>query len=333
MIAASFKIFFAVGILFWLVSSGKLDFKLMNDLLNSGSNLSWGLFFILLSITLTSLRWKFILEVKASRKLSFKKIFPINWIGLFFSTFLPGVVTGDVLKLLYVKDIDKKFSKTFLLTSVVMDRVFGLCGLLFLTGVISAYNYQSLIAKSADVKILLHTNFLLFAGSCFFITCLFLPKKLQEVVLNLIKFVPVLGEKVANTFEQVWLFGKNKKTTLTCLGLSIFTQFFNILGFWMLTSPFYGKEITLGQAYGFIPIGLLATAIPIAPAGAGVGHAVFDKLFALVGVSGGASLFNLYFLSMLMMNLLGVIPYLLIGKKHSVKEAESFEHSEATKEA
>lgn len=333
MVAASFKIFFAIGIIFWLISSGKLDFKLMNDLLDSGTNLSFGLVFILISILLTSFRWKLILEVKTSKKLAYKKMLPINWIGLFFSTFLPGIVTGDVLKLLYVKDIDKNFSKTFLLTSVVMDRIFGLCGLLFLTGVISAYNYNGLVAMSPDVKVLLHTNFLLFAGAIFFLVCLFLPQKFQNLVLDLIKLVPVLGNKVAKTFEQVWLFGKNTKTTISCVVLSIITQFFGILAFWVLTSPFYGKEITLGQAYGFIPIGLLATAIPIAPSGAGVGHAVFDKLFNLVGVVGGASLFNLYFLSVLVMNLFGVIPYLVLGKKHSIKEAETFEHTTETSEA
>ena len=103
------------------------------------------------------------------------------------------------------------------------------------------------------------------------------------------------------------------------------TQFFGIMAFWILTSPFYGKEISLGQAFGFIPMGLLATAVPIAPSGAGVGHAIFDKLFNIVGVSGGASLFNLYFLCLILINLLGVIPYLIIGKKHSIKEAENFE--------
>jgi uncharacterized membrane protein YbhN (UPF0104 family) len=327
MVAASFKIFFAIGIIFWLISSGKLDFKLMNDLLNSGMNLSFGVVFIITSILLTTFRWKLILEVKTDKKLQFKKMFPINWIGLFFSTFLPGIVTGDVLKLLYVKDIDKNFSKTFLLTSVVMDRIFGLCGLLFLTGVISAFNYNSLVAMSPDVRVLLHSNFFLFFGALFFLICLFLPMKLQNFVLDIIRKVPLLGAKVAKTFEQVWLFGQNTKTTISCVLLSIVTQFFGILAFWVLTSPFYGKEITLGQAYGFIPIGLLATAIPIAPSGAGVGHAVFDKLFAMVGVVSGASLFNLYFLTILCVNLFGVVPYLILGKKHSIKEAETFEHT------
>lgn len=325
MVAASFKVFFAVGIIFWLVSSGKLDFNLLNDLLNSGPNLAYGLLFLVCTTSITSFRWKLILELKTSAKLKFTKILPINWIGLFFSTFLPGIVTGDVLKLLYVKDIDKNFSKTFLLTSIVMDRVFGLCGLLFLTGVISALNYDGLVAISPDVKILLHTNFLLFAGAVFFLIGLFLPKKIQDKIIGLIKLIPLLGNKAANTFEQVWLFGQYTRTTLSCVALSIMTQFFGIMAFWILTSPFYGKEISLGQAFGFIPMGLLATAVPIAPSGAGVGHAIFDKLFNIVGVSGGASLFNLYFLCLILINLLGVIPYLIIGKKHSIKEAENFE--------
>ena len=54
-------------------------------------------------------------------------------------------------------------------------------------------------------------------------------------------------------------------------------------------------------------------AIPIAPAGIGVGHAVFDTLFGLFGINNGASLFNIYLLAIVAESLTGAIPYLLTG--------------------
>ena len=56
--------------------------------------------------------------------------------------------------------------------------------------------------------------------------------------------------------------------------------------------------------FGFI-------AVPISPAGAGVGHVVFETLYREVGLSQGANLFNLYFLINFSINLVGIIPFLL----------------------
>jgi hypothetical protein len=325
MLSALLKTGFAGGILYWLISSGKLDFKILAKLLDHGPNLFIALSLMVLAIILTSYRWKMLLEVKADRKIPFLKIIPINWIGLFFSTFLPGIVTGDVVKLLYVKDLDPKFSKTFLLTSVVIDRILGLCGLLLMAGILSAVNYNELVSLAPDVAPLLQFNFLLFSGVIAFLIGVFLPKRFQNTILILIDKIPLIGHKIKDTLQQVWLFGVYKKTTTLSLILSTFTQFIGIVAIWTLTSPFYGKPINIAHLFGFVPAGLVTISIPISPAGAGVGHLIFDKLFALMGVAGGASLFNIYFLCMITVNLCGVIPYLMIGKKHSIDEAEHFE--------
>jgi hypothetical protein len=55
----------------------------------------------------------------------------------------------------------------------------------------------------------------------------------------------------------------------------------------------------------------MTTALPLAPGGLGVGHVAFDKLFAMVGLQGGANVFNVMVLTQLALNLLGVFPYLL----------------------
>ena len=59
----------------------------------------------------------------------------------------------------------------------------------------------------------------------------------------------------------------------------------------------------------------MVTALPIAPAGMGVGHAAFDQLFQYFNISGGANLFNLYWIVFICNNLLGLIPYIIMSKK------------------
>jgi hypothetical protein len=100
---------------------------------------------ILFSAIGTSYRWKLLLEVKSQGKLPGKKIVGLTWIGLLFSSILPGAVTGDVLKVVYARNLDPTLSKTYLITSALMDRIIGLLGLLFLLGFFSIINYKDLV--------------------------------------------------------------------------------------------------------------------------------------------------------------------------------------------
>ncbi len=325
MISSILKFVFAGAIILWLFYSGKLDFSLFVKTFKSGNGPYFAILFYIFAVVLSSYRWKIILEAKTIDPLPFKKILPINWIGLFFSTFLPGVVTGDVVKLLYIKDLHKNFSKTYLLTSIFIDRIIGLCGLLFLTGFISIIKYEALTSLSPEIKTLVHFNFFLFAGSMGFIVGLFLPLEVKNFFYSLLIRVPKIGERLKSTLEQAWLIGQFKLATLKCLFISILAQLLGITAIWLLTKPFYPSPVSLDLILGVVPIGLITVAIPISPSGAGVGHLIFEKIFNLIGVPNGASLFNIHFLVLILVNLFGVIPYILFGKKHSIDEAEKFE--------
>lgn len=324
MLTALLKTLFAGGIITWLVTSGKLDMKLFLKALNSGSAVYISFALIIIGIILTAFRWKIILEAKSSKKLRIRDLFPIHWMGLFFSTFLPGVVTGDIIKLLYVKDLDKNFTKTYLLTSILIDRLIGLSALLLLAGTISIINYNDFVHFGPNIKRLVNFNLLLALGSLIFILSLFAPIKIQKYFEDLISKIPKIGEKISDLFHQTWIFGQSKKRVIQCLLLSVLVHVISIYNFYFITKPFYTVDISLAHIYGVIPIGFISTAIPIAPSGAGVGHVVFDTIFNFFKIEGGASLFNLFFLFQIMMNLLGFFPYILAKKRHSLDEASHY---------
>ena len=102
-----------------------------------------------------------------------------------------------------------------------------------------------------------------------------------------------------------------------------------VLAFYTLTSPFYEQALPLRYAFTFIPVGMIAVAIPIAPAGLGIGHAIFNWLFSFFNISKGASLFNLYFIAIMSINMVGSIFYVMSGKKHGLKDVEDFQNEEA----
>lgn len=325
MLKTALKFIFAIGIIGYLISSGKLDFSLLGRAISSDT--WWWVALILMTTqaAVSSIRWKWLLETGTSKKLPYLPLIKLTWIGLFFSSVLPGAVTGDLIKLVYARDLDQSLSKTFLVMSALVDRVLGLIGLILLTGIFTLLNISELRALSPKMEAVIHFNGVLFLGALVFLASLFAPKSIQKLILKFTDKVPVIGTRISKTASEIWVMGANKKAVTKALLLSILLQFSNVFSFWLLTMPFYGKELPLDVAFSFIPIGLISVAIPVSPGGLGVGHVIFDTLFKYVGVAGGASLFNIFYFAQLFENLLGFIPYVLSGKKHSLKEAESFE--------
>lgn len=318
------KLAFATALIVYLVRSGKLDFSLVTQVLKTNRWI-YALLIIIAQIMINAFRWKQLIEVKSAGPVPLLKVFSVTWIGLFFNSFLPGAVTGDFVKVYYAKKLDNSLTKTYLLLSAFMDRFLGLMGLLMLMGFFSLIQYGELSARSSQLKNLIHFNGLMFLAAVGMLSTIFVGKKIQNLILSLVKKVPVLGNRVAHAFEQVWLMGSNPIAVLKCVLLSLCGQSLNILGFWVVTSPFYSEPLSFLNVFTFVPLGLIATAIPITPAGIGVGHAAFDKLFQFYNIDGGASLFNVHFMIFIVVNSFGLIPFVASGKKPELAELEEME--------
>ena len=135
--------------------------------------------------------------------------------------------------------------------------------------------------------------------------------------------MPLLGHQIVKTLQQFWIIGRNKKSILQALGLSLISQSMCVMSFWVLLIPFIPPRFPWMMAFTFIPIGFITTAIPLTPAGMGIGHAIFDELFSYFGIANGASLFNIYFIIMVLINLQGFWPYLFIGHRYQA-QAQDF---------
>lgn len=310
------KFGFAGAILIWLIKRGDLDFSLIQtSLIEHPIRVLLCISLVLFSAIGTSFRWKLLLEVKSQGKLPKKKIIGLTWIGLLFSSILPGAVTGDVLKVVYAKDLDSSLSKTFLITSALMDRIIGLLGLLFLLGFFSIIHYSELVALGPKMEKLLQFNFLLLLGAVIFFITLFLPQKIQHLLLKVFNKIPLVGASINNILKGVWDMGREKVVILKCLAMSIAFQAGNVFALYVISYPFFNINLDLTTFFTFIPLGFMCTAIPISPAGMGVGHAAFGTLFSFYGITKGASFFNLYFLCLVLVNLMGIFPFLFMGKR------------------
>ena len=311
------KYLFAFALLYWTIKNGHLDFSLLLESFQKGHSLILCVFTVIAQDLISCFRWKMLVQVKVKKGPSFIQFLKIHWIGLFFNSVLPGAVTGDLVKMIYARQLDDstKLSSTFLFTTVLMDRVIGLIGLIILTGTFCFFSYASIAVTTPRALPLLHFNFLLFAGALFFTVLIFLPRHYRANILQLVQKFPFAGTPLCQFFEQVWFISGKKNLFFCTLALSLVAQSLTVLGLWAIASPFMEKALPLYYAFTFFPLGFIVIAIPISPAGLGVGHGIFDILFSYFGISGGASFFNIYFIVTISLHLLGVIPHLLNKKR------------------
>jgi uncharacterized membrane protein YbhN (UPF0104 family) len=305
------KLLVAGALIAWLISSDKLDFKLITQLKHHPQSVLLAILLSLINLTLISIRWRRILSARSTYPLPLMGLINVNWIGQFFSSVLPGSFSGDLIKLLYVQNLNPELSKKFVLASVLIDRVIGLFGLILLVGLSSLFFSSHILGNSPDMKPLLLINYALAVSVLVGLTFFFFFHGFVRIILQKLQ---AFGWR--HLFEKIITFWDDltgiKSYIVKAIVMSILIQFIGVLIFWSLIHPFIQGQMDFREALAFIPIGFMTLALPVAPSGLGVGHAIFQKLFQLSGIENGASLFNIYFFVMLSVNLAGVVPWLLL---------------------
>lgn len=310
----SAKLAVAVALIYWLISSGKLDFSLLGSLGEHPLAVAAAALLSVFNFFLISIRWKSILRSRSSVRIPNLGLLKTTWIGQFFSSVLPGSVSGDLVKIFYIQKYDEAFSKKFVFATILIDRVMGLCGLILLVGLSSLLFGNHIRSNAPAMGTLLNFNYFLSCAVILGFGIFFFFHDRFRVLLTFFqgKFASGLFQKLISLWDDLVSI---KSKMLRAIGLSIIVQFIGVLIFWSLIQPFVDGKMDFIQALAFIPLGLMTLALPVAPSGLGVGHAIFQKLFEFSGITNGASLFNLYFFVTLAVNVLGVIPYVLTSRK------------------
>ncbi len=308
------KLLFAALLLLWLVRSGQLDFSQLNKfILEPDLALATLAYFILGQLLLTTMRWKALLEA-ASYVIGWKRAFQLQLTGLFFNTVMPGAVGGDLVKTAYVIRDNPEKSKALAMMTVVLDRIIGLSGLFFVGWVLIMINYKQIIVEK-KLWPLMSLMSVISCGFIVFFTAALYHYKGRDPILELLQ-LRVPGFKVLlKLYNALRTYRYARPTILRCLLYSFMVQITSLLLFYFMTIKVLGYTPLFGPIATIFPIGILTTALPITPGGLGVGHVAFDRLFEMIGLQHGATAFNLYVLSQLFLNRLGVFTYL--GLKRS----------------
>ncbi len=312
------KLAFVAVLLAFLVKKGFISGEHLKRAFQSPERMIPAIAALVATTAAGALRWKWLLDAQGIQ-LSFKRVLQLHLIGNFFNLALPGAVSGDFVKAFYVgKEVQGQRARAF--GSILFDRVSGLAALV----IVSAG------AILLGLRGFLHTPFLhaiqtfvLLAAAAFlaFFTYLFLVKETHDPLLLVLQKVETRIPKVESLrkiYESLRHYHHHRKAVILSVGISVLVHLIVGWACFQFAQALGDTELPLLRTYVVVPIGLLVTAIPVAPGGIGTGNVAFLWLFQLIGSQRGADVYSLFALTNLIFGSVGGWVYLRFkqAKRH-----------------
>jgi glycosyltransferase 2 family protein len=239
--------------------------------------------YVLLYIPL-SYRWKLLLKVLGI-EVPIGRLLKTYLTGVFFNSFFPTTVGGDVVRGYDLYRFTQKWKETAV--SVIVERFLGFTALIAIAMVSLAFTFSSL----RDPVI---TWVILGAALVYVTTLMVLFSPPIYILFNKIiqksKFKD-FGPKLLQIPEAISLYKSAHIALIQLLFLSVFLQTLVILIYYVLCHSLH-LAIPLGYVFLFFPVINLVSMIPISLGGLGVREGISIYLFQKIGV-GYAQAFGL----------------------------------------
>lgn len=215
---------------------------------------------------ITAWRWQRLLHV-CELNLPYRRCLTLTFLGQFYSTFLPGTTSGDIVKIVYTGKLTGQKTKSAI--TVILDRVIGLVGLIivgFTAAVVELIITRDSKGHNAD-PVLLHVVML--TGAMLAVTAIgggvYFSRRVRKAVgLDyLIDKLP-LPEFLKHADRTLAAYRGHVGVVVLALVASVISQaVLPIAGF--LAGQAFGMHDPLGYYMAYIPLAVLAASIPIFP--------------------------------------------------------------------
>ncbi|MGE0527591.1 MAG: YbhN family protein, partial [Bdellovibrionales bacterium] len=203
--------------------------------------------------------------------------------------------------------------------SIIIDRVLGLYSFFILTLLAVAWDWRFVFSHENIRWVAMAATFL-FAGMTVFFLVVFSQRLSRRTGLE---FVQGKIEPVKKLVKALQRFGKDRKIIALSVLVSILAQMFTLVFFFYLGRAAGEADISWRAVLFVVPMGFLVTAVPIAPAGIGVGQVAFLYLFKAYlekQTQFGATAITAYQLTVVCWALLGAVLYLRRRKPYDVEQ-------------
>lgn len=273
LIVQTLKVALAAGLLYYLFASGRVNLESLKTLLTAPVLIA-GLATVGVVLYFASERWRMLLK-QQGLPCTRGQAYRLTLIGTFFNFFVPGGVGGDVVKAILIAQNHPEQRGKAVLT-VLADRILGLFTMSVLALV--AFSFEpALLTREKSFQVIFIGLLVITLGFVVAFWLLLSAKadRLRAAVENILKRIPKL--------HKLWLFAQTYrlswKQLLGLASLSFGAQLTQILLFIVVATAQTETLPDLSVFLFAVPVGFMVTAVPIAPAGIGIGQAAFFYLF------------------------------------------------------
>ncbi len=230
--------------------------------------------FVLIGIPmfLNAWRWKKLMEPQGVF-LPVRKCVALSFVGQFYSTFLPGTTSGDLVKIVYTSRVIG--SKTKSAITVILDRVIGLLALFLIAGIAAAFQMAHNPTMRNVVILVLGVFSVLGVGSV-----VYFSRRIRDAVglsrvINNPKTPEVIrkADDVLHSYRRAW------PTLILAFLAALVTQMLIPLSAWVAGLAFGIERAHLGHYLAYTPLAILAAALPVSFLGLGVMDSVIYHFF------------------------------------------------------
>jgi len=291
-------------------------------------------FLVAVTLALQLFRW-FILVHSLDLPCTLRNTFRLGMVGVFYNTFLPGSVGGDLLKAYFIAK-EHPERKTRAVATVIADRALGLFGLILFCAVLGSMAWAGgdpRIVGNIELQRIIKIMAAIASGTVVgFLLLGFLPQRRVDRFARRLMWVPKVGRSLAELWYTVWMYRQRLRAVVLCVGLSALAHFALVFAFHAASRVFppanpVVDQATLAEHMVIAPIGFIAQALPVSPGGVGVGEAVFAWLYKLSGRPESRGVIARLALRVVewIIGLLGYIVYLRMKKELPVVKEENGE--------
>jgi uncharacterized protein (TIRG00374 family) len=316
------KVAVATTLITWLVRSGVLKFGALSIFLERPVLLVADLALFSFALLTGTLRWRALLAI-AGAHVPFWRALRLQLMAQFFNVVVPGNVGGDVVKALYVARDEDPSKRTTILLIVFVERLVGLGALVLVASMVAILKGPLLWQNPQLRQLAMAVAFLgvcTLVGPALFVLAMRRLGDRLETYTTGTTFIAKLANRLVASAR---LLSAGPKNLLLALGYSMLAHAATIAFFTVLTRVLLSEDVPFSSVATVYPLGILTMVLPISPAGLGVGHVAFDRLFTMIGLHDGATVFNVYLIGVLAPCLLGVFPYLAFRRRGALPQGEA----------
>lgn len=239
------------------------------------------------ALILTFIRW-YILVRAQELPFTMTNAFRLGLVGLFFSTFLPGSIGGDIIKAAFIAREQSR--RTVAVATVIMDRALALWALIWFVALIGVGFWATGMLQAKAESVL--KTIVIISGTIVVVTALgwmllgFLPAYRAERFAGRLDGIARIGHSLAEFWRAVWMYRCKQRSVALAMLIALIGHVGFVLTFFFSAHVLLDskQEIPTWQTHFLIvPIGMVIQAVPLFPGGAGIGEAGFGGLYALVG--------------------------------------------------